>query len=160
MGSFAKLGLVLGAVVIAGLLVYGSVCPCGPVPGVWLSGNDVLERVDDWSFANDVPLCQLQVDAGLPRSINLNCMAADGALYVSCSNCETKGWAQHALQAPEATIRMGSRLYPVTLSRVLDADVLDVAWRARITKLQRDPATPRPDHWWSFRLRSRVAMAG
>jgi len=64
---------------------------------------------------NAVPLCQIQVDFPIPRSMNVNCMSTGDDLFVSCSQCAGKQWA------------------------------------ARLTKLGRK-LSPRPDHWWSFRL--------
>ena len=42
----------------------------------------------DWSFANEVGLCQLEVQGFVPWSVNLNCMASDKRLFVSCARCE------------------------------------------------------------------------
>ena len=48
-----------------------------------------------------VPLCQIQVDAGLlPHAINLNCMADGGELYLSCASCDGKRWSTAALNNP------------------------------------------------------------
>ena len=73
--SFLAVGLVA-----AGLTVWSYFCPCDRSPGFVLFGERVDEPIEDWGFANDIPLCQLQIWAGLrPHSINLNCMAtADG----------------------------------------------------------------------------------
>mgnify|MGYP001390856032 CR=1 FL=1 len=77
-GGLVTLVLVLAVAAAAGWFFY---CPCERTPGGWLLGERVSEPVTDWSFANDVPLCQIQVRAGLlPHSINLNCMASAGVL--------------------------------------------------------------------------------
>ena len=75
---------------IVGFLIYSAVCPCERTPGGFLFGAAADGPVDDWSFANEVPLCQLQIYAGIrPHSINLNCMSTPaGELYLSCSVCE------------------------------------------------------------------------
>ena len=141
-------------------------CPCDRMPGGFLLGPEVDELVDDCAFANDVELCQIQIHAGLlPHSINLNCMAAStGELYLSCSQCDGKRWSNAVLTDTRARIRLGEAVYPVTVTRVTDPDELDRAWAARLGKLENvatsdNPAapleTPRPDHWWSFRLVSR-----
>ncbi len=140
--------------------LYINTCPCGPVPGAWLLGAAAKEPVSDWSFANDrsvAPLCQLQIDTWRPHSINANCMSDAGELYVSCSNCAGKNWSASALEYPEGLIRIGDTVYPVTYTRVLDPVELDAAWAARLRKVQSDgdSPSPRPDHWWSFRLTSR-----
>ena len=76
--------------------------------------------VDDWSFANEVPLCQLQIYAGIrPHSINLNCMSTPaGELYLSCSVCEQKYWAARVDANESAVMRLDGVTYPVVLNRV------------------------------------------
>ena len=90
-GSSAGGGRMLGinlilAVLVAGLVVFMTACPCGPVPGAWLLGEQASAPVEDWSFVNNrnsVPLCQVEITTWRAHSINLNCMADDGTLYVS-----------------------------------------------------------------------------
>ena len=150
-------GISLLVLLIIGAIGYLSFCPCGPVPGAWLFGDTAAEDIEDWSFVNDraaVPLCQLQVNTWRPHSINLNCMSAKSQLYVSCSNCADKTWSQDALTHPKAQIRAGSTVYPVNLERITDAALLDEVWSARLEKISRE-ASPRPDHWRSFRGVSR-----
>jgi hypothetical protein len=51
-------------------------CPCGTVTGFVLRGDLHETPVTDWRFANDVPLCQIQIAIGWrPHSVNVNCMA-------------------------------------------------------------------------------------
>ena len=140
-----------------GLVVFTNVCPCGPVPGLWLFGEEPETKVEDWSFANDrevAPLCQVQITTWRPHSINLNCMSEGGSLYISCSNCAEKSWSNSALHYPDGHIRVGETLYPVVLERLTNAQDLDIAWSARLLKIGAERA-PRPDHWWSFRLTAR-----
>jgi hypothetical protein len=125
------------------------------MPGAYLFGTVEPEPVGDWSFANDVPLCQMEIRTWRPHSINLNCMSADGILYVSCSSCAEKYWSNQALASQRGRVRMGDSVYPVTLRRVTDTDELELAWSARLSKLGMERATPRPAHWWSFHLTSR-----
>ena len=148
-----KVFLALGLTIVAALAVMTTVCPCGPAPGLWLLGEKVEEPITDWTFANSEPLCQIQVNTWRPHSINLNCMSANKALYVSCSKCADKSWSNVALANPQAMIRIGENVYPVNLSRLTEATALDIAWTARLAKIDR-PSTPRPDHWWSFQLSS------
>lgn len=163
----------LGGLVAVGAIALGvwtTTCPCDRTPGFMLLGQVAPAPVADWRFANDVPLCQLQVSAyGLPHAINLNCMsAADGRLFLSCSVCDTKFWAKHVAPGSAARLRLNGTVYPVTLTRVTDDSTLDVAWRARVLKLQTwgteggvnakpKPDAPRPPRWWSFEVRSRAS---
>jgi hypothetical protein len=165
-----KRGVIVGSALViflaAGFVVWSSSCPCDRTPGGYLFGDAPDGVVTDWSFANDVPLCQIQVSMGLiPYSINLNCMATTaGELYVSCGACETKGWGGRVIENGRSRIRLGESVYPVTATRVLNPDELDRAWGARVAKLQLhssplNPAAPldaaRADNWWSFHVVSR-----
>ncbi len=152
--------------VVAGFLIYSSVCPCERTPGGFLFGERASEPVSDWSFANDVPLCQLQIWAGIrPHSINLNCMSTpEGDLYLSCSVCSTKYWAGKVGENESGVMRLNGTVYPVVINRETDPAAMDRAWTARVTKLQTyggaaaNPVPPedaqRPDHWWTFRIES------
>ncbi len=146
----------LVVIAVVGGAAFWFVCPCATVPGGPLAGEAAPAPVSDWTFVNDVGLCQVEVDRGLPWSINLNCMSSEGALYVSCSQCEGKGWSGAALDNPSGFIRVRETVYPVTLTRLIDSQALDVAWAARVAKLGLEPDTPRPGHWWSFQLTSRT----
>ena len=164
-----QLGAIVGAVaaslLVTAFLGWSVTCPCDFTPGGLLFGDRAGEEVTDWSFANDVSLCQIQVGGLLPYSVNLNCMAtSSGDLYLSCSVCDTKRWAGVVVGNGRAKMRLDGTVYPVTATRVMDPDELDRAWAARLDKLQAhstpiNPAppvgTPRPDHWWSFHVVSR-----
>lgn len=139
-----------------GIAYYLTACPCERTPGLWLFGDTAAEPIEDWSFANDrenVPLCQLEVRSWRPHSINLNCMAHEGRLYVSCSQCKGKAWSTMALANPKAKVRVGDLLFDVSLRRVVAEEELNLAWLARAEKTGRSGAS-RPDHWWSFELSS------
>ena len=155
-GASVAVVLVLLGVLAAGLLTWFFYCPCDRAPGGYLLGSEITEPIGDWGFANDVPLCQLQVSTGLlPHSINLNCMAAEGELYLSCASCDGKHWSTAILENSSARLRAGERVYPVVVTRVLDSATLDRAWIARATKLGRPADAPRQEGWWSFRVISR-----
>ncbi len=151
---------VVALVLLTGSVLYiATFCPCDRIPGVALLGEDQVDPVVDWTFANEAPLCQLQVNNRLlPHSINLNCMSGEGELFISCSRCQGKRWSSIALSYPDARIRIGENVYPVKLERLTDPGALDRSWAARATKLQqfgRDGDAARPEHWWSFQLVSR-----
>lgn len=158
-GVVTTLLLVLAGIVVAGFLTWFFYCPCERTSGGYLLGDEPEGPVTDWSFANDmtvVPLCQIQVSAGLlPHSINLNCMSDGGELFLSCASCDGKRWSTAALANPEARLRAGGVVYPVTLARVTDPATLDRAWIARAAKRGQPTDTPRQDGWWSFRVTSR-----
>ena len=109
-------------VLVGGFLAWSAACPCDYTPGGWLFGDEREEPVNDWTFANQVALCQIQVRVGLlPHAINLNCFATRGGdLYLSCSNCDGKRWSGVAANDGWARLRLDGTVYPVMLTRVLD----------------------------------------
>ena len=80
----------------------------------------------DWSFVNDIPLCQIQIYAGpMPHAVNLNCMATpEGALFLSCGNCEHKFWGRHVSENAHGRLRLNGKVYPVVFTRVKDEALL------------------------------------
>jgi hypothetical protein len=165
------LGLAALIIVLAGGVgVWTMTCPCNRTPGFILLGDLQTTPVTDWSFVNDVPLCQIQIYAGvIPHAVNLNCMATPaGELFLSCSVGARKYWCPKVGEDEPGRLRLDGVVYPVVLNRVTDPATMDRAWRARITKLQ-DPdvqamqppgsrAPPldaeRPESWWTFQVRS------
>jgi hypothetical protein len=146
----------LGIAVLALCMTYFLRCPCERIPGSALSGEVVLAPIQDWSRANQVRLCQIEVNGLVPWSINLNCMAdAQGELFLSCSRCDGKYWSAVAVKDPQARLRMGRQVYPVNLTRLTNSARLDHAWRTRAAKTGMGVDLPRPDHWWSFAVTSR-----
>ena len=160
----------LGILVLAllALLYWTTQYPRDRAPGFYLFGGAGDESVEDWTFANEVPLCTLQVYAGgwRPHAINLNCMATpEGHLYLSCSFCDTKYWASQVRTDSPGRLRLDGVVFPVKVNWVTDPQLMDQSWTARITKLRNfrdDPLNPppaadavRPDHWWTFRVESR-----
>ena len=162
----------LALVVVAGGVVWTMNCPCEGTPGFVLLGDTQEEPVADWSFANDVSLCAIQIGIWMrPHSVNVNCMATpEGELFISCSVGEHKYWCPRVGQDHSGRLRLDGVVYPVVLNREMDQANLDRVWAARIRKLQkpavqaRQPGgggepppldTPRPEAWWSFHVVSR-----
>jgi len=174
-GTVKKVALGIGAMlalaVTVGCAYWTVTCPCDGTPGFVLLGERNDEPVADWTFANDVPLCQIQISIAMrPHSVNLNCMASpDGELFLSCSVGETKYWCPRVGEDEPARLRLNGVVYPVVLNRVMDTATLDKSWAARIRKLQKpgviamqpgqrgpSPEAERPGHWWTFHVRSRA----
>lgn len=151
-----------------GFTLYSSLCPCERTPGGFLFGERAAEPINDWTFANSVPLCQLQIYAGIrPHSINLNCMSTpQGELFLSCSTCTQKYWAGKVDANEPARLRLNGTVYPVVLNREIDPERMDSAWSSRVAKLQSfgggpynptpEPTASRPDHWWTFHVESAI----
>ena len=113
--SYRRPAVIGSAVVVAllavGVLGWSYTCPCDRAPGAYLFGTAAEAPVNDWAFANQVPLCQIQISVGLlPHAINLNCMSTPtGQLYLSCSQCGTKRWSNAAVENGRARLRRRDR---------------------------------------------------
>ncbi|MDA9901955.1 hypothetical protein N9D99_05525 [Gammaproteobacteria bacterium] len=146
------------------IAIWSYACPCERTPGFLLMGEAQSGKVEDWGFANSVPLCQIQVLAGLrPHSINLNCMSTpEGELFLSCSQCDGKYWSKHVGDPEMGKLRLGGKVYSVLIEREVDSVRLDAAWLARLSKLNTQRGVlsssdlveenPRPSDWWSFHV--------
>lgn len=110
---------VLALGVAAGVALLGN-DPCGPLPGGALTGEVVGEPVSDWSFVDDHARCQLEVRPAEPHSVTTYCFADGAALYVPAIMGDSKKWTKMALAEPAARIRVGERIYPITLERLVD----------------------------------------
>jgi len=161
--------LALAVACVVAVAVWAFACPCRTVPGFLLRGEIHEAPVADWRFANDVPLCQIQIAIGWrPHSVNVNCMATpDGELFLSCSVGARKYWCPHVGTDQPGRLRLDGIVYPVVLNRVTDPPTLDRAWAARVGKLQNPavqrlqpsgafpaPDAARPESWWTFRVES------
>lgn len=153
----------LRSLIVLSLPVLLGIGPCtgGPrwlerIPGGVLAGETVPGRIDDFSFVRDAGLCKLEVRPAFPHSIVLNCFDDAGTLYIGCMQCEGKVWSAYVADDPRARIRIGDKLYAVTMHRTTDEAEMQSAWISRWEKTRgnRD-APPRPDHWWLYRLSSR-----
>ena len=135
-----------------GLLALG---PCGPVPGGRLSGTDSSAPPTDWSIANEVSRCAVEVRPDSPHSVTVNCMSWHGRLFVSCSECEPKKWSSYAVKDPRGRVRVGNEVFSVSLKRIVDPAELDSVWQARAKKTGEEDAGQPPSNWWTFELTSR-----
>ncbi len=140
---------------IAGILFWFLNCPCERTPGGYLLGEESHEVITDWSFVNDVPICQLQTSAFfIPYSINMNCSSLEKELFVGCMDCEGKRWGAALAEQGSARFRINNIVYPVAARRLLEPAEKDRAWLSSSIKAGRSIDTPRPPDniWWTFQL--------
>ncbi len=99
------------------LLVLGTftVVGCGGpfwmLPGGRLKGEVATEPVTDWSFVDD-RFVDLEVRPQDPYSVELNYFVRDGQLYVDPA--EGRRWLDFLREDPNARVRFGQTVYPVT----------------------------------------------
>jgi hypothetical protein len=102
--------------------------PSGPIPGLWLKGDLVTTPVSDWSFTNNFPVVEIQTNTWylLPHSVNINCVAYNGQLYLASfypagrTYPHGRSWNENVARDPHVRIKIGNQLYDRTLVHVTD----------------------------------------
>jgi len=134
---------VVGAIVVCLLLLLLvlSITGFGPrarTPGLWLKGGLVTTPVTDWSFTDKIPTIQLQTETWylLPHSVNINCVAYNGRLYLTSvyPAGTRRGWNENVERDPHVRLKIGDKLYDRTLTEVTDATEKMGELQARVTK--------------------------
>ena len=123
------------------LLVVLRITGFGPhsrTPGLWLKGNVVTTPVTDWSFAANIPVIQIETRTWylLPHSVNVNCLAYNGQLYmVSVYPAGTAHtWNDNVIRDPYVRIKIGDQIYDRSLSLVTDPAEQEAVLQARHSK--------------------------
>ena len=80
-------------------------------PGGRLSGEEVAEPVEDWSFVTD-SFVDLETRPDDPYSVELNYFVKDGKLYIDPA--EGRRWLEHLRADPNVRARFGGKVYPLT----------------------------------------------
>ena len=138
--------IVVALVALIALVYFGARFhdgPLGPIPGGPLAAGEVVsEPVTDWSFAKDAGEIELQLDSQR-QSRTVWFFVLDGKGYVPCSLGYPPGktWHKQAVVNGSATLRIDGKRYPVTLTKLDDADrAADGRRRARRAHAQVRPA--------------------
>jgi hypothetical protein len=110
---------------------------CGPVPGGALDG-EVAPAPAAWSDAlgGDRAMCEIEARRADPHSIQLECFARDGALYVqshrwALAEWWPESWAEVWLAEPDVRVRIGDRIYELRAERVVDTALRDAMLNER-----------------------------
>lgn len=132
--------------------------PLGPIPGGPLeAGAEHAEPVSDWSFAEDVAEVELQL-ASENTSRTTWILVHEGQAYVPCSLGFPPGkrWHEKAAVDGRATLRIEGERYPVTLTKLDDAETERLAptVRAEVTR-KYGQGPPSDAGVWLFRVGSR-----
>lgn len=109
------------------LFLLAAAAACGPIPGGALSGRPA-QVPTDWTSAlkDDHGLCEIESRPEDPHSIQLDCFAYEGSLYVQshrwaqASWWPVQSWAVVWMEHPEVRVRIGDALYDVTAKRIND----------------------------------------
>jgi hypothetical protein len=139
-------------------------------PGFWLTGEVVREPVTNWDWVNKVNdpirkntiVLETRTWYGIPHSVTINIVGRGDKLYVQGSERDfrlqkkfpySKAWWANVERDPRVRMKIGGRIYEMTLVLIHD--------RAEVAQLQRgrDPVTKeigadgkehvtQVAHWW------------
>ncbi len=143
---------------LAALVAAVAVLGCQPedeTPGLWLRGEVALERVDDWSFTNDIEEIFVETRPwyGIPHSTTIWCVELGGALYVGSYGDEKKAWEKNLARDARVRLSISGKLYEVTLAPVTEPGqikALDAAYAKKY-----DMAAVFGDvipEWWYYQV--------
>ena len=101
-------------------------------PGFWLGGEDVSSRVEDWQFTDQIDEVFIQTRPwyGIPHSTTIWCAHVVDELYIGSYGEDKKLWEINILRDNHARIRIGGKIYDVTVTKLDDATQRDVVGMA------------------------------
>jgi len=142
------------AAFVVGLAVTG----CQPEdesPGLWLTGETAVARVDDWSFTDDIEEIFIETRPwyGIPHSTTIWCVALDGELYIGSYGDEKKSWEKNVARDPRVKLSIAGKLYPLELEPVTEPgriEALDAAY-AKKYDMAEVFGDAIPD-WWYYHV--------
>ena len=151
------------AAFVAGVavLAVSALSGCQPedeTPGLWLNGETVSERVDDWSFASDVEEIFVETRPwyGIPHSTTIWCVEVGGELYIGSYGDEKKTWEENLVRDPDVVLAISGKLYEVTLAQVTDSgrvEALDAAYAQKYDMV--DVFGEDVPDWWYYHVAAR-----
>jgi hypothetical protein len=122
--------------VLALVLVSAGCAPEDERPGVWLRGEVVEDRIDDWSFSDDVEEIFIETRPwyGIAHSTTIWCVTLDDALYIGSYGDEKKAWEKNVARNPEARLSIAGKLYEVTVTPETDTELVEALDRTYASK--------------------------
>ena len=163
LGWVLGVGVALGAMLYFGARLHDGPLASGPfalIPGGPLRSGELFQLpVNDWSFAVDVDVIELQLESqNISRTTWI--LVKDGAAYIPCSLGFPPGkkWYVHAQQDGRAVLRIQGKRYPVTLTKDESPSFAELAL-AEVTRKYGSPP-PSDAGVLFFKVTSRAASGG
>lgn len=98
------------------LAMTGCASPMLVFPGKSLKGEETT--TNDFAFAADYTLMQLEANPGKPYSVWLRVVSIEGELYLDAA--PGRKWHKHIQADPDIRIALGEKIYPARAVRVED----------------------------------------
>ncbi len=130
--------------------------PWAQLPGKRITGEEVIERVDDWSFMEPSTRVILEVRPSDPYSLYIRAYQHKGVLYLNSISPENR-WTQFLLEDPNLRLKVNNKIYKVRSTRVEDPALVTEIQEAReqmSPRLRERTPEERAQNWY-FRVDSR-----
>ncbi len=152
------IAVVLALVVVTIVLLYlNRRDPWDQLPGKQITGEEVTERVDDWSFMEASTRVILEVRPSRPYSVYNRAVVHDGVLYLNSITPENR-WTQLLLEDPNMRLKVGNKIYRVRATREINPVLVNEIHQQRAERnprmLGNRPPEERDQNWY-FRVDSR-----
>ena len=151
-------GIALAVLAVGGAVWYPNrTDPVAMLAGRALSGEVANELIEDWSFADEHRLIKVETRPAAPHSVTTASLVFEGDLYVPAKSGSTKSWTQYALADARARLKIGDRVYPVSLARVRDEALIErlIAFAVKKTRAEVGRDMEIPEDVWVFKVQSR-----
>jgi hypothetical protein len=146
---------------MASLLFVAACQPKDERPGFALRGEPASDSVLDWRFTDAIEEVAIQTRTwyGLPHSTTIWCVQIDGQLYLGSygwdegAGEEKKYWERNVARRPAARLRIEGKLYDVTVTPIVDSELVEALDLAYTTKY--DMSEVFGEHlpnWWYYRV--------
>ncbi|MCH8819894.1 MAG: hypothetical protein IIB03_06185 [Acidobacteria bacterium] len=151
-------GIAVGLVLVTAalfVLYLNRTDPWDRVPGKRITGEEVIEPVDDWSFMETSTRVTLEVRPSDPYSVDIRAFLHEGVLYLSSLSPENR-WTQFLIEEPNLRLKVGNKIYKVRATRVgpaLENEILKAKEQMNPGRPERTPEEKARN--WHFRVDSR-----
>ena len=124
-------------------------------PGLWLSGEEVTEQVNDWRFTNEIDEVFIETKPwyGLPHSTTIWCVEFQGALFIGSYGKEKKNWENNLTEQPTARLKINNSLYSVMITELSDETLFAAVDQAYSKKYDLvEVFGEEVPQWWYYRV--------
>ena len=104
--------------------------PWNQLPGKRITGEEVAEPNDDWSFMEPSTRVTLEVRPSDPYSVDIRAYLHQGVLYLNSIRPEHR-WTQYLLEDPNLRLKVGSKIYKVRATWIEDPELVSEIQKAR-----------------------------
>ncbi len=151
------IAVALALIVMTLLVVYlNRTDPWAQLPGKRITGEEVTERIEDWSFMEPSTRVILEVRPSDPYSLYIRAYQHKRVLYLNSISPENR-WTQFLLEDPNLRLKVESKIYKVRATRVEDpalVNEIQIASEQLSPRLGERTPEERAQNWY-FRVDSR-----